>query len=93
LTPEEFKSKFLTGYKGPLTDKLEKPGIRKLSRHSAPVLNPKVHKVNMHESVKQCVLQQQQQTAMGSSGANCKWYDISCFLRWLWRRAATRSEL
>jgi hypothetical protein len=87
LTPEEFKSKFLSGYKGPRTDDLEKPGMRKLSRHSAPVLNPKVHKVNMHESVKQRVLQQQQPTAMRSSGPNCAWYDISCFLRWAWQSA------
>jgi hypothetical protein len=89
LSPEEFKSKFLTGYKGPRTDELEKPGIRKLSRHSAPVLNPKVHKVNMHESVKQRVLQQQQ-PIMGSSGPSCKWYDISCFLRWVWQSAGVQ---
>lgn len=95
LSREEFKAKFLTGYKGPTTDVLEKsrkemaPNVRKLSRHSGQVLNPKVHKMNIHETVKQRVLQQQQ-PVMASSWNNCAWYDISCYLRWIWRTAGVQ---
>ena len=92
LSPEEFKSKFLTGYKGPKTDDIENgktkmsPNVRKLSMHSGQVLNPRVHKVNYHESVKKRMLQLQDPN-MSSSSPNCDWYDISCLLRWVWQQA------
>jgi hypothetical protein len=95
LTPDEFKSKYLTGYKGAFTDELERrknqlpPGVRQLRQDSGIVLNPKIHKVNMHESVKRRHLMHHPQ-AMGAEGASfstpkCAWYDVSCMLRWLWR--------
>jgi hypothetical protein len=87
LSPEEFKSSFLTGYKGPLTDelanhkKLQSPKIRKLSRGSGHVLNPK-EKKNVHPTVKQRILQQQQ--PIMTRAANCAWYAIPCWLRYFW---------
>ena len=86
LSPEEFKSKFLTGYKGPKTDDIPteaSPNVRQMS--NGQVLNPRVHKVEYHESVKQRMMLQQQQPFMTSSSLNCDWYDVSCLLRWLWQ--------
>lgn len=95
LAPEEFTSKFLTGYKGAFTDELEQkaqmlpPDVRRLRMESGQVLDPKIHKVNMHDSVKQRHLQYHPQTETvrtgSSSSPNCKWYDLSCFLRWIWK--------
>jgi hypothetical protein len=99
LAPEEFQSKFLTGYKGEFADVLEKrqqeewtPGMRRLRKDSGigMVLDPKIHKVNIHESVvkKQRHLKQSSSRykpqVMGSSSLYCKWYDLSCVLRYVW---------
>ena len=66
------------------------PKIRRLSR-SGQVLDPNVHKINVHESVKRRMsMQQQQEPIMGSSSPNCKWYDVACFLRWLWQSAGVQ---
>ena len=95
LSPDEFKSKYLTGYKGLFTDELERrekelpPGVRQLRKNSGVVLDPKIHKVNMHESVKRRHLKYHSKAmkAQGasSSSSNCAWYDISCILRWVWK--------
>jgi C1A family cysteine protease len=100
LAPEEFQAKFLTGYKGEFTDVLEKreqqewsPGMRRLRKDSGigMVLNPEIHKVNIHESVvkKQRHLKQSSSRykpqVMGSSSMHCKWYDLSCVLRYVWQ--------
>jgi hypothetical protein len=94
LTPEEFQAKYLTGYKGAYTDDLERrrlelpEEILQLRKDSGIVLNHNIHKVQFHESVKQRMLMHNHQEvspdAMGGSRPNCKWYDISCFLRWIW---------
>jgi hypothetical protein len=103
LTPDEFKTMYLTGYNGPKTDELEKrpPMIRKLSKDSGKVMDPN-GKVNMHESVrnkinahrtargeKRALFQQKPMTAT-SRRPNCSWYDISCLLRWLWQSAGVQ---
>jgi C1A family cysteine protease len=102
LAPEEFQSKFLTGYKGAFTDVLEKkqqelsPGMRRLRKNSGigMVLDPKIHKVKVHESVveKQRHLKENynyssryRPQVVGSSSINCQWYDISCVLRYVWQ--------
>jgi len=95
LAPEEFKAKFLTGYKGAFTDELERrqkeqpPELRKLRKDSGIVLDPKIHKVKMHDSVKKRHLMHHPQAMtseyLTSSTPNCKWYDVSCVLRWIWR--------
>jgi len=60
LGHEDIRSKFLIEYKGGSTDVLEKrqrqeltPGMRRLRKDSGigMVLDPKIHKVNIHESV------------------------------------------
>jgi hypothetical protein len=87
LSPQEFKSSHLTGYKGPRTDelenhkKLQSPKIRKLSRGSGHVLNPR-EKKNVHPTVKQRLLQQQQ--PIMTRTARCAWYAIPCWLRYIW---------
>ena len=94
LAPEEFQAKFLTGYKGAFTDVLEDkrqeqpPDIRRLRKDSGIVLNPKIHKLNIHESVvqKQRHLNNSYKPqVMGSSSMYCKWYDLSCVLRYIWQ--------
>jgi len=94
LAPEEFQTKFLTGYKGAFTDVLEQkrkelsPDIRRLRKDVGIVLDPKIHKLNIHESVvqKQRHLKNNYQPQiMGSSSMNCKWYDLSCILRYIWK--------
>jgi len=99
LAPEEFQTKFLTGYKGEFTDVREKkrhewsPGIRQLRKDSGigMVLDPKIHKVKIHESVveKQRHLKQSisryKPEVVGSSSMYCKWYDLSCILRYVWQ--------
>ena len=109
LSPEEFAAKFLTGYKGAVyTDvrneqrqqqqQKKSPDPFHRSRHDrnrGTVLNPKVHKPNIHESVraKQRHLSTNNQhnsdgyspQVMGSSSMNCQWYDLSCVLRYIWK--------
>jgi len=98
LAPEEFQSKFLTGYKGAFTDVLEKkqqelpPATRQMRKDSGigMVLDPNIHKVNIHESVvqKQRHLQmmnnQYKPQIVGSGTNHCEWYDLSCLLRYVW---------
>jgi hypothetical protein len=81
--------KYLTGYKGPRVEELEQhyqSRVLKLGQ-SGVVLNPKVHKVNMHPTVKQRVLEQNVPVYAYPSETNCSWYDVSCWLRWVWRAA------
>ena len=98
LAPEEFQNKYLTGYKGAFTDVLEKkqqelsPAVRRLRKDSGigMVLDPKIHKVKLHESVakRQRHLQksssQYKPQVVGSSSMRCEWYDLSCILRYVW---------
>ena len=99
LAPEEFQAKFLTGYKGAFADVLEEkqqalsPNERKLRKDSGVgmVLNPEIHKIEYHESVvqKQRHLKQNGSSSyhpqvMGASSMYCKWYDLSCILRYVW---------
>jgi hypothetical protein len=98
LAPEEFTSTFLTGYKGALTDELEEkmqllpPDVRQLRMESGRVLDPTTPTFTMYESVKRRHLQYIPKTdpiqafsSSSSSSPNCKWYDLSCYLRWVWR--------
>lgn len=94
LAPEEFQAKYLTGYKGLFTDELEAQRLQmpeellQLRKDSGMVLDPSIHKVEFHESVKHRMLMHNPQAmrsdAMRGSKPNCKWYDISCILRWIW---------
>jgi len=103
LSPEEFKTKYLTGYKGMRTDELDKdpetlpPALRKLRKDNGQVMNPNTHKINMHESVRERHLKYHPQAgpvfavsssysavSYGASSPNCDWYDVSCYLRWVW---------
>jgi len=99
LAPEEFQAKFLTGYKGAFTDVLEEkqqalsPNERKLRKNSGigMVLDPEIHRIEYHESVvqKQRHLKQNGSSSyhpqiMGASSMYCKWYDLSCILRYVW---------
>mmetsp|Transcript_9135 Transcript_9135/g.22686 ORF Transcript_9135/g.22686 Transcript_9135/m.22686 type:complete len:921 (-) Transcript_9135:566-3328(-) len=98
LAPEEFQNKFLTGYKGAFTDVLEKkqqelpPATRRMRKDSGigMVLDPKIHKISVHESVaqRQRHLQagnsQYQPQIVGASSMRCEWYDLSCLLRYVW---------
>lgn len=99
LTPEEFNMKFLKGYKSEFIDVLEEkqrewsPDIRQLRKDSGigMVLDPKIHKMKIHESVveKQRHLQKSgsryKPQVMGSSHMYCKWYDLACVLRYVWQ--------
>lgn len=89
LTQEEFKMKYLTGYKGPRAEELEQHHQSRALKLglSGVVLDPKVHKVNMHDTVKQRVLEQNVPVYSYPSETNCSWYDVSCWLRWVWRVA------
>lgn len=106
LAPEEFKAKYLTGYKGMRADELEQhiatlpPSPRNLRKDNGQVLDPKIHKVNMHESVRQRHLQYHPQAgpvftasassvSYGASSPSCDWYDVSCYLRWIWYNYGT----
>ncbi|KAL3944099.1 MAG: hypothetical protein SGBAC_001830 [Bacillariaceae sp.] len=87
LSPEEFVGKFLTGYKGPRTDEIHTAGLgmgfRRLGQHhTGKALDPKVQKAKVHETVKRRMLQKQEPVM--KSKMNCKWYDVSCVLRWLY---------
>ena len=101
LTSDEFKSKYLTAYKGPKTDEIEKrpPNVRKMSKDSGRVLDPngptRIHesvrqKINTHRAAKGHRLLQQQPVLQASSNPNCAWYDVSCLLRWLWQSAGVQ---
>ena len=90
LTPEEFKEQYLTGYKGPRTDELEKlrvkkqsQKVRQLGKQSGHVLDPRKRKPKMHSTVKQRVLQQREEGVMKVSNPKCGWYEIPCWLRWI----------
>ena len=95
LAPEEFQSKFLTGYKGAFTDELEKkhqelsPAARRARSESGvgKVLDPQIHKVKIHESVveRQRHLGAEFQPHLATtSSLHCDWFDLSCVLRFIW---------
>jgi len=99
LTHEEFKSKYLTGYKGLMGEDWHHhqkhrhvgPKTRKLSHGSGKVMDPAKRKPNFHPSVKHRVLGQKASSngsqVRTSSGSGCVWYDISCWLRYLFYSA------
>jgi hypothetical protein len=96
LSPEEFKVKFLTGYKGPRTDEMHLTGLgmgmRRLNHHLGKALDPKVYKPMVHESVRHRMLQQQN-VVQKTSAFQCKWYDVSCILRWLYNSSGMQFGL
>ena len=49
----------------------------------AKVLDPKVQRPTVHETVRQRMLQQGQY-AERTATVQCEWYDVSCILRWLY---------
>jgi hypothetical protein len=111
LTTEEFKSQYLTGYKGPHTDHLEQPLTRtknaetsvnekhrrgrRISKASGGVpgheqrADPRTS-VKRHPSVQERYLEARKSTVSGAMGgkasyqssSTCKFYDLSCWLRW-----------
>lgn len=101
LTPDEFKTTYLTGYNGPKTDTIEQtqPNVRKMNQSSRKVLNPD-NVNNMHELIRQKInkhraargqrLLKQQPVMQATSNPNCAWYDVSCLLRWLWQSAGVQ---
>jgi hypothetical protein len=108
LSPDEFKAKYLTGYNPPRQDELDRRELQKSPRsrklgsphYSGQTLKPGFHRVNMHESIKQRLLQdhghrilkQQEQNPNGYTmrRANCDWYEVACILRWLWNEAGVQ---
>ena len=91
LTHEEFKSTYLTGYKGPRFDDLHEhhnsqgrsPKMQQLANGVGHVLGPHIHKPNVHHSVKKRMLQQKD-PVLTYQQPHCSWYDVSCWLRWIW---------
>jgi len=78
LTPQEFQSQFLTGYTGPKHDELEKRETR-----SSGVFGPHIP-VNRHPKVHRRLKEHLNKGNMrGGFNSGCKWYDISCFLRYI----------
>lgn len=110
LSPEEFKTLYLTGYNPPRQEELEKrqlqsrrsPQKRQVGspKSTGKTLTPGFDRVNMHDSIKQRILQdhgerilkQRQQDSNGYTmrRANCDWYDVACMLRWLWNEAGVK---
>mmetsp|Transcript_3703 Transcript_3703/g.8535 ORF Transcript_3703/g.8535 Transcript_3703/m.8535 type:complete len:791 (+) Transcript_3703:66-2438(+) len=96
LSPEEFVGKFLTGYKGPRTDEIHNAnlgmGFRRLGKHhTGKALDPKVQKAKIHETVKRRMLQKKEPVMR--SKMQCKWYDVSCILRWLYNSSGMQFGL
>ena len=90
LTTEEFQTQFLTGYNGPTHDGQEiKTGRRRnlQTAHSAPLMHPDNVQVTRHHSVHRRILQQWQISGSGFSisTSSCIWYDVSCWLRIIFR--------
>lgn len=88
LTQEEFKSKYLTGYKGPRVDDAHlhdkrHSKMQQFANVMGQVLDPQVHKPNVHHTVKKRMLQQKD-PILTYQQPHCSWYDISCWLRWIW---------
>ena len=78
LTPEEFQSQFLTGYTGPKHDELEKRKTK-----SSGELGPHIP-VNRHPDVHRRLKEHLSKgNKRGGYSSGCKWYDISCILRYL----------
>ncbi len=101
LSPEEFQAQYLTGYNPPRQDELDErsrrmdPTMRKLSKHRGKTLKPGLHRAKIHESIRQRILRnhgermlkQQNPNQYTMRSASCMWYDVSCYLRWLWNEA------
>ena len=91
LSPEEFQSRYLTGYKGPKTDQLHHHlgGARQAKVRE--VLDPKdgpLNAIPRHPSVQakyeKVVQEEHWNRRLGFSasyGGTCKWYDVSCWLK------------
>ena len=92
LSPEEFQSRYLTGYKGPRTDQIHHPlgGIRQAN--VAPVLDPKdgpIHAIPRHPAVQEEHLNRRLAFS-ASYGGTCTWYDVSCWLKLFVRKYGYR---
>lgn len=89
LSPQEFQSRYLTGYKGPRTDQLHHHKIQQAA--PASVLEPKagpLHAIYRHPSVqekyRETLLEDDLSRRLGFSASysgGCTWYDVSCWLR------------
>lgn len=104
LSPEEFQAQYLTGYNPPREDELEvkhrrsDPKVRRLAPHRGKTLQPGLHRATMHDSIKQRILQdhgdrilkQENANQYTMRAANCMWYEVSCYLRWLWNAAGVQ---
>ena len=78
------------------------PGIRSLSPGSGHVLDPSIHKATIHPTVHERMLKNKQTqefrhehdqrvsvhpSSRTVTSPNCEWYDVPCWLRWIWRNA------
>lgn len=80
LTSKEFKEQYLTGYTGPKADKEPRLG-------SSGVLGPNI-KPRRHPEVHRRLETMWQEagelrTDSGYFGTECDWYDVSCFLQYI----------
>ena len=81
LTTEEFQTQFLTGYNGPNADGHEvKTGRRRNLAQTAPVMHSGLN-VKRHPSIHHRLLKHWDTDAFAMSMSSCKWYDISCWMR------------
>eukprot|EP00934_Nitzschia_sp_Nitz4_P000302 Nitzschia sp. Nitz4//scaffold182_size44100//5925//8284//NITZ4_007246-RA/size44100-snap-gene-0.0-mRNA-1//1//CDS//3329539541//302//frame0 len=83
LSPQEFQAKYLTGYKPPELSSKPKP-----LKSTPRTLKPGLHNVNLHESIHHKRLQQQ--PLLNLRNPNCMWFDVSCYLRWVWNAAGVQ---
>jgi Papain family cysteine protease/Cathepsin propeptide inhibitor domain (I29) len=78
LTEEEFQSQYLNGYH------LKREPIRKGEEPEDRILGVHVEPPQLHPMVRERLLEQKVHGTMGLDyQGNCKWYDVSCILRYL----------
>jgi Cathepsin propeptide inhibitor domain (I29) len=81
LTEAEFKSQYLNGY-----NLKREPSFKHAEPKQQPVvLDPRVIVPNRHPDVHRRILQHQEQSPLYTLNyrAGCKWYDVSCHLRYI----------
>lgn len=80
LTVDEFQLQYLTGYS------LKREPVMQGSEPKVypPILDPSVHVPNRHPEVHQRILQRQMSYSLNYQ-AGCKWYDVSCHLRYIFQ--------
>jgi Cathepsin propeptide inhibitor domain (I29) len=84
LTEAEFKSQYLNGY-----NLKREPSIKRAKpKHQPVVLDPRVIVPNRHPDVHRRILQHQEQSPLYALNyqAGCKWYDVSCHLRYIFSK-------